>query len=124
MSEYKNELLEVEVLDPPKIKELENKLREHLEDLRKTDNRGCLDCNWRRDNSGTWRRSGPASLDCNANDPEAPYCYEQDYMDTARRIENLRKLEEFKICFEEPTRAKWRFPLRGMAQESPVYDEV
>lgn len=34
VSEYKNELLEVEILDPPKIQELENNLREHLEDIK------------------------------------------------------------------------------------------
>lgn len=53
VSEYRDELLEVEILDSPKMQELENNLREHLEDLKKSGNNGCLDCNWWRDDSGT-----------------------------------------------------------------------
>lgn len=62
-------------------------------------------------------------MDCPEYDPEGLECPVKVSQEAKCRLENLSKLDDFLLCFEAPRRAKWKSPLKGIAQESCVYDQ-
>lgn len=122
ISERKGNVYSVELSDPPNIGQLETEYRRELEAVEKLCKASCHACSWIIDNSGTCRRNAGPSEDC----PELEFEPDTGCAKGARalvdfRLQCLHKSEDFAECFEGPKRAKWKFPLRGVAQSSCVY---